>query len=264
MQNNIQFEHFYLWMTVIHSQNQVQALGFSALALAFFSSQFWLKSFTNELFCIFKIEHTSTKFFQISLSVYVFGWLPNFSVLYLFCTGNKEKTAALPLQTTALGRALPRWITRCVKASSQALFAQRLCAAPQWDGHGVTPVRCAQPSLTPAEEGSYRTTAPGRAKVKSVPQRLCLFFCFCLFFLSLSLSLPSPSLTKLLLLSSLPVLTPYLSAFTPLPLSSPHIYPSSPLQRISSNWVKLGWVAVPPTCVWNARRRPLWRDCQSQ
>lgn len=188
-----------------------------------------------------------------------------FCVVFVLEIKGKKQTPALPLQTTALGRASPRWITRCVKASSQALCAQRLCAAPQWDGRGVTPVRCAQPSLTPAEEGSYQTTAPGRAKVKSVPQRLCLFFCFCLFFsLSLSLSLPSPSPTKVLLLSSLAVLTPSSSAFTPLPLSSPHLYPSSPLQRISSNWVKLGWVAVPPTCVWNARRHPLWRDCQSQ
>lgn len=68
-------------------------------------------------------------------------------------------------EITAQGRASPRCITRCVKASSQALCAQRLCAAPQWDGRGVTPVRCAQPSLTPAEEGSYQTTAQGRAKM---------------------------------------------------------------------------------------------------
>lgn len=146
------------------------------------------------------------------------------------------------------------------------MCAQKLCAAPQWDGRGVTPVRCAQPSLTPAEEGSYQTTALGRAKVKSVPQCLCLFFCFCLFLsLSLSPSLPS-HLSKLLLLFSLPLLTPSpsLSAFTPLPLSSPHLYPSSPLQRIISNWVKLGWAAVPPTCVWNACRPLLGWDCQSQ
>ena len=176
-----------------------------------------------------------------------------------------NRAPALPPQTTALGRVSPRWITRCVKASSQALCAQRLCAVPQWDGRGVTPARCAQPSLTPAGEGSYQTTAPGRAKVKSVPQRLCLFFCFCLCFF-LPLSLPSSSSIKPLPLSSLPILTPSPSSsgFTSLPLSSPHLYPSAPLQGISSNWVKLGRVAVPPTCVWNARRHPLWRDCQSQ
>lgn len=203
------------------------------------------------------------------LSVCLHVGLATKASCFALCCTDKVKfpqswTLALPLQTTALGRALPRWITRCVKASSQALCAQRLCAAPQWDGRGVTLVRCAQPSLTPAEEGSYQTTAPGRAKVKSVPQ--CLCFCFCLSFFFLSLSMPFPSLSKVLLLSSLPVLTPSpsLSAFTPLPLSSPHLYPSSPLQGISSNWVKLGWVAVPPTCVWNARRHPLWWDCQSQ
>ncbi len=188
-----------------------------------------------------------------------------FCVVFVLEIKRQKPPPALPLQTTALGRASPRWITRCVKASSQALCAQRLCAVPQWDGRGVTPVRCAQPSLTPAEEGSYQTTAPGRAKVKSVPQRLCLFFCFCLFFFFCHP--PSPLLLQVkCCFCPLPVLTPSpsLSAFTPLPLSSPHLYPSSPLQRISSNWVKLGWVAVPPTCVWNARRHPLWRDCQSQ
>lgn len=93
----------------------------------------------------------------------------------------RSLTNRLPPQTTALGRASPRWTTRCVKASSQASCAQRPCAAPLWDGRGVTPARCAQPSLTPADEGSYQTTAPGRAKVKSVPQHVCLFFCFCIF-----------------------------------------------------------------------------------
>ena len=169
---------------------------------------------------------------------------------------------AFSLQTIALGRVLPLWITRCVKASSQASCAQRRCAVPQWGGRGVTPVRCVQPSLTPAGEGSYQTTAPGRAKVKSDPQRLALFL-----FWSLSLSLCHshlPLLSKVQFLFSLPVLTPSpsLSAFTA--LSSPHLYPPSTLQRISSNWVKLGWVAVPPTCVWNAHGHPLRRDCQSQ
>lgn len=68
-------------------------------------------------------------------------------------------------EITAPGRASPRCTTRCARASSQALCAQRLCAAPQWDGRGVTPARCALPSLTPVEEGSYQITAPGRAKM---------------------------------------------------------------------------------------------------
>lgn len=116
-------------------------------------------------------------------SVYVFSWLD-----LLFCIAfvpkikrqvvkfPQKRTPALLLQTTALDHALPRWITRCVKASSLALCARRLCAAPQWDGRGVTPVRCAQPSLIPAEEGSYQTTARGLAKVKSVPSESLFLF----------------------------------------------------------------------------------------
>lgn len=84
---------------------------------------------------------------------------------------------------------MPPWITRCVKASSLASCAQRPCAVPRWDGHGVTPVRCAQPNLIPAEEGSYQTTALGPAKVKSVPSEFLL-----LFLASLPVSVPPLSL----------------------------------------------------------------------
>lgn len=91
-------------------------------------------------------------------------------------------------------------------------------------------------------------------------------FSYLSFSLLLSLSpLLSLSSVLLLLLPSFPLTpSPSLSAFTPLPLSPTELCPPSLFQRISSNWVKLGWVAVPPTCVWNARRRPLRRDCQSQ
>lgn len=95
----------------------------------------------------------------------------------------------------------------------------------------------------------------------SLPPSLFSYLSF-----SLLLSLyPLRSLSSVLLLPSFPLTpSPSLSAFTPLPLSPPELCPPSFFQRISSNWVKLGWVAVPPTCVWNARRRPLRRDCQSQ
>lgn len=140
-----------------------------------------------------------------------------------------------------------------------------LCCATVGRAWGHPCEMCpAQPH--PCRRGFIPNHRTGACQGKVCSSASLSLFLFLSLFFSLSPSLPSPSSSKVLLLSSLPVLTPSpsLSAFTPLPLSSPHLYPSSPLQRISSNWVKLGWVAVPPTCVWNARGHPLWQVCQSQ
>lgn len=58
-----------------------------------------------------------------------------------------------------------RSTTRCARGSSQASCVQRLCAAPPLGGPGVTPARCAQPSLSPADGASSPTYALELAKM---------------------------------------------------------------------------------------------------
>lgn len=200
--------------TFIHSQNHSQVPGSSELAfsnavLVIYSGCFIVIFLFKSLLCLLVGPAKPCCF--------ALAFVPKIKRQVKF---PHKGTPALPLQTTALGRALHRWITRCVRASSRASCAQRLCAVPRWDGRGVTPARCAQPSLIPAEEGSYLTTARELAKVKSVR---CLFSVFVFIFGCLG---HCPSL---LLLSSWPVLTPSSStaACKALPPSSPHLYPSS-------------------------------------
>lgn len=56
-------------------------------------------------------------------------------------------------------RVLPWSATRCARDSSAGSSAQKLSAAPPLAEPGATPVRCAPPSLTPAAEASFQTSA---------------------------------------------------------------------------------------------------------
>lgn len=153
-----------------------------------------------------------------------------------------KKQKLLVFQTTVPDPASPPWITRCVKASSLALCAQRPCAVPRWDGHGVTPVRCAQPSLIPAEEGSYQTTALEPAKVKSGPSEFLL-----LFLASLPVAVPPLSLLVQSPASVFSVLTPCVSVvWLHHPLISTHHPISGELLLIGLNWG--GWQCLPLVC----------------
>lgn len=98
-------------------------------------------------------------FVRMAVSTEADAWLPT-DVFAL--TASPALSAR---ETTALDRASPQSTTRCVRASSQVLCAQRRCAVRQWAERGVTPVRCAQLSRIPVGEASSQTTAQGHAKM---------------------------------------------------------------------------------------------------
>lgn len=205
----------------------------------------------------------------MSFSFYLFHWWLNLAILRCICADNKETCNVNWLFAVADYRTGPCFASvnnqMCQGQLTGIVCTKTLCCATVGRAWGHPCEMCpAQPH--PCRRGfipNHRTGAC-QGKVCSLRVSFSVFvFSFACFSLCPS---PASSFCKVLLLSFLHVLTPSssMSGCAPLPLSSPHLYPSSPLMRISSNWVKLGWVAVPPTCVWNAHRHPLWRDCQSQ
>lgn len=113
-------------------------------------------------------------FTHIVLLFYIYIY---YSITFLSaCTNQDPSIVFVSVKTTGLDPASPRWATRCARASWRASCAPRPCAVPQWAAPGVTPVRCAPHSPSPAGEASYPTTAPGHARVG--PRFLCVSLLF--------------------------------------------------------------------------------------
>lgn len=91
--------------------------------------------------------------------------------LRLVCA-HKSHPPPFSFQITGQAHVSLKSIIRCARGSWQASSARRRCAVPPLGEPGAIPVRCAQPSLSPAAGASSPTSAPEPVRVSQLLLRI--------------------------------------------------------------------------------------------